>query len=124
MENIELTITDLLIESHIGLERQGPGSTDIIIKALSFMDNINNISRTVDLACGTGGQTMVLAQNITGNIIGVDICPDFIDVFNNFSDFLSNITYLLVQLAQKQRGVFVHIVEMQNIALQTLVMCK
>jgi len=26
---------------------------------------------------------MVLAQNITGNIIGVDICPDFINIFNN-----------------------------------------
>ena len=26
---------------------------------------------------------MVLAQNITGKIIGVDICPNFIDVFND-----------------------------------------
>src|SRR5215469_2260671 len=53
------------------------------IKALSFLDNPDKISKVVDLACGTGGQTMVLAQNIAGNITGVDICPDFINVFND-----------------------------------------
>ena len=53
------------------------------IKALSFLDNPDKISKVVDLACGTGGQTMVLAQNIAGNIIGVDICPDFINVLND-----------------------------------------
>ena len=28
-------------------------------------------------------QTMVLAQNINGNITGVDICSDFINVLND-----------------------------------------
>jgi len=74
---------DLVVEVHAGLERQGPGSPEMTIKALSFLDNLNTISRAADLACGTGGQTMVLARNITGNIIGVDICPDFINIFNN-----------------------------------------
>jgi SAM-dependent methyltransferase len=53
------------------------------IKALSFLENLNRISKTIDLGCGTGGQTMVLAQNIPGNIIGVDQFPAFIDVFND-----------------------------------------
>jgi SAM-dependent methyltransferase len=53
------------------------------MKALSFLENLDNISRAVDLACGTGGQTMILAQSLTGSITGVDICPDFIDIFNN-----------------------------------------
>jgi SAM-dependent methyltransferase len=83
MENEQLSILDLIVETHVGLERQGPGSPEMTIKALSFLDNLNKISRVVDLACGTGGQTMVLAQNITGNIIGVDICPDFINIFND-----------------------------------------
>ena len=82
MEN-ELTVIDLIIETHLGLERQGPGSPEMTIKALSFLDNINTISRVMDLGCGTGGQTMVLAQNITGNITGIDQFPDFINVFND-----------------------------------------
>ena len=83
LENKQPTVDDLIIESHVGLERQGPGSPEIILKALSFLDSLNNISRVADLACGTGGQTMVLAQNIAGHITGVDICPDFINVFND-----------------------------------------
>ena len=78
----ELTILDLIVETHVGLERQGPGSLEITTKALSFLDHLNEISRVADLGCGTGGQTMVLAQNINGNIVGVDQIPAFINVFN------------------------------------------
>ena len=83
MKNEQISIFDLIIETHVVLERQGPGNPEMTIKALSFLDNLDKISRVVDLGCGTGGQTMVLAQNITGNIIGVDIIPDFINVFND-----------------------------------------
>ena len=83
MENNQLTMMDLIIETHAGLERQGPGSPEMTIKALSFLENLNKISRVADLACGTGGQTMVLAKNISGNIVGLDICPDLINIFND-----------------------------------------
>ena len=82
MEN-ELTMMDLIIETHLGLERQGPGSLEMVIKALSFIDNHNEFAKTLDLACGSGGQTMVLAQNITGKITGVDIVPELINIFND-----------------------------------------
>ena len=71
MDNEQLSMMDLVIEAHVGLDRQGPGSAEVTVKALSFLDNIDRISRTADLGCGTGGQTMVLAQNIAGNIVGV-----------------------------------------------------
>ena len=83
MTDEQLTILDMLIETHIGLERQGPGSPEMTSKALGFLDDQSQIFRTVDMGCGTGGQTMVLAQNIPGDIIGVDLCPGFIDVFND-----------------------------------------
>ena len=83
MASKELSIYDLIIETHVGLERQGPGSPEMILKALSFIDDIDNISQVADLGCGTGGQTMVLAQHIAGNITGVDICPDLINAFND-----------------------------------------
>jgi ubiquinone/menaquinone biosynthesis C-methylase UbiE len=64
------------------MERQGPGSPEVTRKALSFIDNINEKSRIADLGCGTGGQTMVIAQNTQGHIEGVDLFPAFIDKFN------------------------------------------
>ena len=83
MENKEITMDDILIETHIGLERQGFGSPEMTVKALSFIDNIVEVSRVADFACGTGGQTMVLAENINGTIVGMDLCPDFISVLND-----------------------------------------
>jgi len=75
MTNKNKSISDdlkLLCELHAEMERQGPGSPEMTIKALSFLDNLNKNLQVADLGCGTGGQTMVLAQNITGNITGVD----------------------------------------------------
>jgi SAM-dependent methyltransferase len=64
------------------LERQGPGSPEVTMKALSFVDHLTNESRIADIGCGTGGQTMVLAQHAPGNITGIDLFPAFIDLFN------------------------------------------
>ena len=72
----------LICEYFSGLERQGPGSPEQTIKALSFIDNLNEGSRIADIGCGTGGQTMVMAQNVPGLITGVDLFPDFINLFN------------------------------------------
>jgi len=83
MENEQISMHDFLCESHIGLERQGPGSPEMTIKALGFVDNLNQISRIADLGCGTGGQTMVLAQYTKGSIFGLDHFPDFINAFND-----------------------------------------
>jgi SAM-dependent methyltransferase len=82
MENKQPSIFDLIVEIHAGLERQGPGSPEMTLKALSFLDDLDENPRVADLACGTGGQTMVLAENIAGNITGLDFCPDFINIFN------------------------------------------
>lgn len=82
MENKQPSIIDLLIETHTGLERQGPGSSEMTRKALGFLNPLDRISLAADLGCGSGGQTMVLAQHLTGNIIGLDLFPDFINVFN------------------------------------------
>ncbi len=86
MANDEILIHDFdpdLICDYFGrLERQGPGSPESTVRALSFIDDLSNELKIADIACGTGGQTMVLAQNTRGTITGVDICPDFIEKFN------------------------------------------
>lgn len=88
----------LICEYFSGIERQGPGSPEVSKKALSFIDNLTNESRIADLGCGTGGQTMVLAQNAPGKITGIDLFPKFIDLFNanarklNLQDRVEGIT--------------------------------
>jgi len=73
---------NLICEYFSSVERQGPGSPEVTLKALSFIDNLTNESRIIDIGCGTGGQTMVLAQNAPGHITGIDLFPSFIDQFN------------------------------------------
>ncbi|HDR89371.1 MAG TPA: class I SAM-dependent methyltransferase [Bacteroidetes bacterium] len=73
---------DLICEYFSGMERQGPGSPEATIQAVSFIDNLSDESRIADLGCGTGGQTMVLAQHAPGEITGIDLFPQFIDLFN------------------------------------------
>ncbi|MDH6309271.1 ubiquinone/menaquinone biosynthesis C-methylase UbiE [Dysgonomonas sp. PFB1-18] len=72
----------LICEFFSNMERQGPGSPEVTIKALSFIDNLTDQSLIADLGCGTGGQTMTLAQHVPGQITGLDLFPDFIDIFN------------------------------------------
>lgn len=73
---------NLICEYFSNVERQGPGSPEVTIKALGFIDNLTTESRIADLGCGTGGQTMTLAQNAPGQITGLDLFPDFINIFN------------------------------------------
>ncbi|HQL71226.1 MAG TPA: SAM-dependent methyltransferase, partial [Bacteroidales bacterium] len=61
MSNEENSIHDfdfnLICEYFSAIERQGPGSEDVTLKALSFIDNLTDRSQIADLGCGTGGQT-------------------------------------------------------------------
>jgi len=76
---------NMIYDYYSNTERQGPGSPEITRKALSFIDNLTDKSKVVDVGCGTGGQTMVLAQNLSCEIIGIDLWSDFINQFNQNS---------------------------------------
>ncbi|WP_459188077.1 class I SAM-dependent methyltransferase [Parabacteroides sp. APC149_11_2_Y6] len=73
---------NLICDFFTNTERQGPGSPEVTIQALSFIDNLTKQSRIADIGCGTGGQTMTLAKHIQGKITGLDFFPDFIHIFN------------------------------------------
>jgi len=72
----------LICEYFSSMERQGPGNPEATIKALSFIGNLTNESKIADIGCGTGGQTMVLAEHTPGQITGIDLFDDFINIFN------------------------------------------
>lgn len=86
MDNEQPSMIDLVIEMHANLERQGPGSPEMTTKALSFVDNLDKTILAADLGCGSGGQTMVLAGQIDGTIIGLDLFSDFVDVLNDHAE--------------------------------------
>lgn len=92
MSNENKTISQfelhLICEYFSNLERQGPGSPEVTLKALSFIDNLTEESHIADLGCGTGGQTRVLAQHLSGHITGLDLFPDFINLFNHHAEEL------------------------------------
>ena len=75
MENKEPSFLELLLEVHIGLERQGPGSPEAVQQALRFLEPLDRFGKAADLGCGTGGQTMLLAERLPGTVVGLDMFP-------------------------------------------------
>ena len=80
---------NLIVEYYSSTERQGCGSPDVTLKALSFIENLSSCSHIADIGCGTGGQTMVIAEQFAGKITGVDLFPTFIDLFNRNAERLN-----------------------------------
>lgn len=97
MAHSQPSMMDLLIETHAGLQRQGPGSPEATMKALGFIGNLDDVAQAADLGCGSGGQTMILAQNLPGSVVGLDLFPDFIEVLNDNAKKLN--------LAERVKGV-------------------
>lgn len=79
---------NLICDFFAGMERQGPGSSEMTLKALSFINGLSEKSKIADLGCGTGFQTLTLAQNTPCQITGLDLFPDFIRIFNKNAEQL------------------------------------
>lgn len=73
---------ELIADFYSRVKRQGPGSPEITLKALSFIPSLGENARIIDIGCGTGGQTMTLAKHTQGQVWGLDVFPKFIDLFN------------------------------------------
>ena len=72
---------DFIISFHSKLYRQGPGSDEETLKAIKFTGlSETNELKILDLGCGTGAQTNVLANHLNGNITALDLFQPFLDV--------------------------------------------
>ena len=71
----------LIVEMHLGSERQGPGSEEatnlaLQLTQLNFKDELN----VLDIGSGTGAQTLQLATRLpNSSITAVDIFSEFLD---------------------------------------------
>jgi len=74
---------ELMVDFYLHIPRQGPGSAKETIKALDYtgLRSLKNL-KIADIGCGTGTQTMTLAQNLDGDITAVDLFPEFLNILN------------------------------------------
>ena len=68
-----------LIELHLGLERQGPGDTDYSNYIISKLPELPTNPRIVDIGCGTGAGTLILAEKYKSKVRAVDFSQEFLE---------------------------------------------
>ena len=69
----------LICEYFSSISRQGPGSDESTLRALSMIGNLDNDSMIADLGCGCGSQTIQLALHCQAKVKALDLFPLFID---------------------------------------------
>ncbi len=75
-----MTEIEFIVDFHKDAERQGPGSAEETKKALDLIDISNKADlKIADIGCGTGAQTITLAQNTNSHVVAVDIFKIFLD---------------------------------------------
>jgi ubiquinone/menaquinone biosynthesis C-methylase UbiE len=75
-------MTMLFFEMFSGLPRQGPGDAESTLRALALVPGIGPGTRVLDVGCGTGLQTRVLARSSPVRLVAVDNHPPFVDELN------------------------------------------
>lgn len=84
-----MTELELIIDLHKNSKRQGPGGEKYTLKALDFLNFPKHKKlKVADIGCGSGGQTLTLAQNLNAHISAVDLFPEFLGELSEKSEKL------------------------------------
>lgn len=75
-------IESLFFELFSGLPRQGPGDSKSTERALRSIPNLSSIARILDIGCGTGSQTFVIAESMEADIVAIDSHAPYINELN------------------------------------------
>ena len=72
-------LLEIFLDVQRGLPRQGPGSDESTLQALSLCSGLPERPAILDVGCGPGMQTLALAQTLTGSrITAVDIHQEYL----------------------------------------------
>jgi len=77
-----MKLQDVFYEIHSDNLREGPGDDDSTKKALSFIKNLPEIPLILDIGCGPGMQTLVLAIETRGIITAIDTYDPYLKDLN------------------------------------------
>jgi ubiquinone/menaquinone biosynthesis C-methylase UbiE len=77
--NKQIMMDEVFYEVFNNLPRQGPGDVCVSLEALKSIPFPNSEIRMADIGCGTGFQTLYLAQHIKGSIIAIDNYQPYLD---------------------------------------------
>lgn len=72
-------LMEILLDVHSGLPRQGPGDDESTRRALSLCTELPPRPAVLDVGCGPGMQTIVLANGTDGTVTAVDLFEQFLD---------------------------------------------
>jgi ubiquinone/menaquinone biosynthesis C-methylase UbiE len=75
----DLGLDRMFCEVHKDLPREGPGNDDSTRRAFEMCEGLPSAPRILDIGCGPGAQTMVLADATDGVVTAVDFHQPFLD---------------------------------------------
>ena len=70
---------EIFLDVQRGLPRQGPGSDECTLKALSMCRGLIDKPSVLDIGCGPGMQTIALVKALHGNVAALDLFPEYLD---------------------------------------------
>jgi SAM-dependent methyltransferase len=72
-------LTQILLDVQSGLPRQGPGDEASTLRALALCTELPPAPQVLDIGCGPGMQTLVLARALDGHIYAGDLVQAYLD---------------------------------------------
>ncbi len=70
---------NLFFEIHRDLPREAPGSDACTARALAMIPNLPDQPEILDIGCGPGAQTLVLAKQTGGHVTAIDTHQPYLD---------------------------------------------
>jgi ubiquinone/menaquinone biosynthesis C-methylase UbiE len=71
--------TGIFWELHSDLLQQAPGSDELTRQVLAGLPRLGADARILDVGCGPGRQTLVLARETEAQVVAIDLLPPFLE---------------------------------------------
>lgn len=69
---------EIFMELFESIQRQGPGSEQSTCRALAFCEDLSETANILDVGCGSGMQSVVLAKETGGRVTAIDTHQPFL----------------------------------------------